>query len=186
MTFSSACVTCARFSLVGLCIAMAGCGDSSGSDSATTSGAGKDGGSTTQACAANCIEADIEMPDGSKQHLRREAAGASAPSLHVIGVGSIQASDESGIYLAVDTTKVQRGTPIAAVDDPADGPSFSIKIGGQPQVMFKSTGGQVVFTAVSETSGSPIDGTFDGIVATRSGSAEVVKVTNGVFHSAAP
>lgn len=155
---------------------LAACGSSDSNDGS---------GSESQGCTADCIEADLEMPDGSKEHIRRPAVGLAVASMHRVAVGSVQEDDETGITLAVNTTKVKADEATPASSD-SNGPSLVIHLHREDKE-FAGSGGQVVFSALSETSGSAIDGTFDGILAKDSGSSsDVIKVTNGVFHSTVP
>jgi hypothetical protein len=185
------------FACLSLCgLLIAACGDSSSnvpvasgesSDSGTTFGLDASAsGSESEACTAECIEADLEMPDGSKVHFRRTAVGVRIPSLRQVGVGSIQSNGDIGIALNIAVEKVQLNAPTAAVSSAADGPTLTVIRSGQAGQRFVGEGGQIVFSALSKTSGGTIDGKFDGIVATRSGTADVVKVTNGVFHGNLP
>lgn len=75
-------------------------------------------------------------------------------------------------------------TPTPAVASPKDGAGLMIHdhaVDGDGNALpsFVGTGGEIVFTSLNETSGSALDGTFTGIIATRAG-------TSGVFHGAIP
>lgn len=168
---------------------------SSGAPGAPSSSRGAPAASITsppsQGCTHDCIEADVELSDGSTFHAVRAALTATAPSLHRVAIGSIQGDGELGLDLAFDVTITKLNTPVMVAASAKDGPTFlvddhAVDGSGKELPLLTGTGGQVVLSALAETSGSAIDGTFTGIVASRPGSSGVVKVTNGVFHGVVP
>ena len=131
------------------------------------------------------------MPDGSTMHINRVAGTAYVAASHRVALGSVQANADVGIVLAVDVTKVTVGTAAAAAASPTTGTYLTVndhKVDGSNQALpaFVGEDGQITYSALGEKSGSAVDGTFTGIVAKRSGSTDVVKVTNGVFHGTVP
>lgn len=161
--------------LVSLCFGLTSlltaCGSST-SDSDSTRSRG---------CTADCIEADVEMADGAKQHMRWTAFAAALPSLHRMGVWSVSINNdgEMGISIEIDSTKV---APVENAQIAVSGDGASLHVQDDDDD-FVGVGGQVVFTGMSETPGGGVDGTFDAIVAKDSTTGEVIKVTNGVFHT---
>lgn len=160
--------SCLHFCSLGLLLGLLGGCGSSGSDSAES-----------QDCTSNCIEADLKMPDGSRQHIRRVAVAGSVVGPHRVAIGTVQDDGEVGITLAFDSTKVTLGEAMPTSERISDG--VEVWIHGAATNTLIGIAGEFVFQALSE---STIDGTFNGIIAKASDvSTDVIEVTNGVFHA---